>query len=66
MEENKNTMPEQPAENRVNKIIPTDETTVSDTGEVSNEKTSTLTIQPSIKEDMEVHHHSHAAHGKKN
>ena len=38
MEENKNTTPKQAPENRVNKIIPADETTVLDTREVSNEK----------------------------
>lgn len=30
------------------------------------EQPSTLNLQPSTAEDMEVHHHSHAGHGKKN
>lgn len=66
MEENKNTTPEPPAENMLKKIIPADETTVPETGEVSKEQLSTLNIQPSTEEEMEVHHHTHAAHGKKN
>ena len=69
MEENKNTSPEQPAENRVNKRIPADEITLPETGQGVNEQPSTLTIQPSIEEDMEVHHHAHnpaAPHHKKN
>lgn len=69
MEENKNTSPEQPAENRVNKRIPADEITLPETGQVVNEQPSTLTIQPSTPQDMEVHHHAHnpgAPHHKKN
>lgn len=69
MEENKNTTPEQPAENRMNKIIPADEITLPETGQVLIEQPSTLNTQPSTEEEMEVHHHTHnpaAPHHNKN
>lgn len=45
------------------KIIPANETTVPETGEVSKEQLSILNIQPSTQENKKVYHHSHAAHG---
>jgi hypothetical protein len=64
MEENKNTEPEQLAENipeeilsPVENILPAEET-------VSTEEQNPTLNPPT--EEMEVHHHTHADHGKKN
>ena len=58
MEENKN-IPE--------KIISAKENIIPEIEETStNEPLSTINDQPSTEQEMEVHHHTHASHGKKN
>ena len=58
MEENKN-IPE--------KIIPAEENRIPEIEETStNEQLSTTNNQLLTEQEMEVHHHTHAAHGKKN
>ena len=73
MEENKNTEPDQPPEKNPEvdqsnlpaaeeKIISSEETILP---ESNDHQLSTLNTKPSTT-DMEVHHHSHPTHGKKN
>jgi hypothetical protein len=57
MEENKNIAPEQPAENTPIEIT-------ADAEANTVEQPKTINYKPET-EDMEVHHHTHAAHGKK-
>ncbi len=63
-EENKIQPEETPQEQPVNK--PTDKNSSSAEPITEVEQPLTLNPQPSTSEDMEVHHHTHAAHGKKN
>ena len=55
MEENKNIEPEQPAENIPKGIIPSQENMLPEAAIITEPHT----------EEMEVHHHTHASHGKK-
>ena len=59
MEEKENIPEKQPAENIPEEINSPEETVVPET-----EQPPTLNIKP-LNTDMEVHHHSHPAHGKK-
>ncbi len=76
MEENKNTEPEeQPIENIPADMSPAGETAMPETETPASEQPSTLNssteaqaevdLKP-LNPDMEVHHHTHANHGKKN
>ncbi len=64
MSEEKNIPPEEIPEQPVNK--PADETASSAEPVTENEQLSTINPQLSTEENMEVHHHSHSGHGKKN
>jgi len=64
-EENKKAEPEQPAENILKEIVTADETAMPETETVAVEQQTTTNDQPQT-DDMEVHHHTHASHGKKN
>ena len=77
MEENKNIEPEQPAENipevehgevmPSSKVASTEENILPEAeAHTTNEQLSTINSQFSTDQEMEVHHHTHAAHGKKN
>ena len=58
MEENKN-IPD--------KLIPAEENIIPEIEETStNEPLSTINPQLSTEQEMEVHHHTHSTHGKKN
>lgn len=62
---NKNTEPEQPAENIPKEIIPTEGTAMQEAEPLAPEKSQTPNIKEQT-EDMEVHHHTHHEHGKRN
>ena len=65
MSEEKNILPEEiPQEQPANKE-PTDENTSSAEPITEAEQQPTTNNQPQTEKDMEVHHHTHPAHGKK-
>lgn len=59
-EENNNTEQEQPVERLPEEIVSSEQPTMAET-----EQPPTTNNQPQTKENMEVHHHTHASHGKK-
>jgi len=77
MEENKNIPPKQTEENipevKLNEITVSSEATnpleenilPKEVANTTNEEPSTINPQFSTEQEMEVHHHTHAGHGKK-
>ncbi len=63
-QENKDTETEQPAENIAKEIKPSPEINFSETDAVATDLQTIANTPPT--EDMEVHQHTHPAHGKKN
>ena len=70
MEENKNIPPKQTAENipevEQNETPTSNEETISSEENILQEKETIETTNTAKENDMEVHHHTHAPHGKKN
>ncbi len=64
MEENKNIEPEQPPENIPKEIIPSQENILQKAEDATTEESQTSILKTETS-NMEVHHHTHPAHGKK-